>query len=56
MRSEKARQKKKNENERKVFLLYLSDRGEAKFSPAFEDGVLCLYSHFIKEIKFMTQL
>lgn len=22
----------------------------------FEDGVLCLYSHFIKEIKFMTQL
>lgn len=21
-----------------------------------EDGVLCLYSHFIKEIKFMTQL
>jgi hypothetical protein len=26
------------------------------FPASLEDEVLCLYSHFIKEIKFMTQL
>jgi hypothetical protein len=42
--------------ERKSFWLVVRGSYFFVFPVPLDDGVLCLYSHFIKEIKFMTQL